>query len=345
MKKRLLKNTSIEVSSICLGTMTFGEQNSLDQSHKILDFALDSGINFFDTAEMYPIPPNEKTHFQTEEIIGKWSNFHTRRSEIIMATKIIGPSSFMKYIRGGSRRIKSSIREAVTGSLSRLQTDYVDLYQIHWPARPTNFFGQLGYSYPKELKDDQILETLQCFEQLKKEGLIRTYGISNETPWGMMKYQQFSLQEGYSGISTIQNPYNLLNRTFEIGMSEVCHQEGIQLLAYSPLGFGVLTGKYITKNSTPNDRLNLFPDYHRYSNPAAVKATTQYLELANSLGVSLTQLALQFVTTRPFLVSNIIGATNIEQLEENIKSTDFVMTDEIIKQIEAIHLQHPNPSP
>ena len=345
MEKRLLRNTDIEVSCLCLGTMTFGEQNTLKDSHEIMDYALDHGVNFFDTAEMYPIPPNEQTHFRTEEYIGKWETFHQRRSEIIMATKIIGPSSFMTYIRNGSPNIKASIREAVTGSLRRLKTDYIDLYQIHWPARMTNFFGQMEYPYPNKLKNDQILETLQSFEEIKKEGLIRSYGISNETPWGMMKYQELSRSNNFTGISTIQNPYNLLNRTFEIGMSEVCHREGVQLLPYSPLGFGVLTGKYINNTSSPKDRLNRWPDYKRYSNEHAVKSTEMYIELAQNLGVSLTQLALEFVTSRPFVVSNIIGATSIEQLKENIQSTNLQMNEEIFNEINRIHQLHPNPSP
>lgn len=345
MKKQVLKNTEIEVSPLCLGTMTFGEQNTQKEAHEILDFAFERGINFFDTAEMYPIPPKSETHFRTEEIIGEWSKFHQKRDQIVMATKMIGPTSFMTYIRNGSTNIKASMREAVTGSLQRLKTEYIDLYQLHWPARPTNFFGQLNYSYPEQLREDQILETLESFEEVKKEGLIRSYGVSNETPWGMMKYQELSKAKGFCGISTIQNPYSLLNRTFEIGMAEVCHREGIQLLAYSPLGFGVLTGKYLNNTSTPRDRLNLFPDYQRYSNPYAVESTKKYLELANKVGVSLTKLALQFVTTRPFMVSNIIGATNITQLEENILSLEINLTDEILNEIEVIHASFPNPSP
>ena len=345
MRKQLLNKTNIEVSELCLGTMTFGEQNNISESHQILDYALDHEINFFDTAEMYPIPPKAETHFKTEEIIGKWANFNQKRSDIILATKVIGPSSFMTYIRGGSKSIKDNMREALEGSLRRLQTDYIDLYQLHWPARPTNFFGQLEYTYPSALKDDQIYDTIMAFEELKKEGLIRSYGVSNETPWGLMKYQEISKSEGFTGISTVQNPYSLLNRTFEIGMSEICHRENIQLLAYSPLGFGVLSGKYINNSSTPNDRLNLFPDYQRYSNPTAVNATKKYLDLSLQHNISLTQMALQFVTSRKFLVSNIIGATNITQLKENIDSVNLNLSKELLTEIEKIHNESPNPSP
>ena len=345
MKKRLLRNTDIKVSELCLGTMTFGEQNTPQEAFEIMDYALDNGINFFDTAEMYPIPPKEETHFKTEEIIGNWANFSKKRSDIILATKIIGPSSMMTYIRGGSPHIKSSLREAITGSLKRLRTDYIDLYQIHWPARPTNFFGQLGYTQPNNLVKDQIEETLFLLEELKKEGLIRSYGVSNETAWGLMKYEQVSLNYSLSGISTIQNPYSLLNRTFEVGMSEVCHRQGIQLLPYSPLGFGVLSGKYLTNTSKPEDRLNRWPDYKRYSNKRAITATKKYLDLANEYNLSLAQLSLQYVTTRPFVVSNIIGATSINQLEENIGSVNVTLSNEIIEKIDLIHQEDPNPSP
>lgn len=345
MKKQLLNNTDLEVSQLCMGTMTFGEQNTPIESHQILDYAFDHGINFFDTAEMYPIPPKAATHFKTEEIIGHWSKFRHQRHQIILATKIIGPSSTMTYIRGGSQVIKNNMKMAITGSLTRLKTDYIDLYQLHWPARPTNYFGQLGYSYPQNLRDDQILETLEAFEALKKEGLIRAYGVSNETPWGLMKYQELSKREGFTGISTIQNPYNLLNRTFEIGMAEICHREKIQLLAYSPLGFGVLSGKYVSNTSSPKDRLNQFPDYRRYSNPAAIEATKKYWELAKEHHISLSQLALQFVNTRKFLGSNIIGATTIEQLRENIESINLELSQELLNKLEAIHHGHPNPSP
>ncbi len=345
MENRILRHTDIKVSALCLGTMTFGEQNTPQESHEIMDFALDNGINFFDTAEMYPIPPKEETHFRTEEIIGRWSQFQASRDKVILATKIIGPSSFMTYIRNGSPNIKDSLREALNGSLKRLNTDYIDLYQIHWPARVTNYFGQLGYSYPETMQSDQIMETTYELEKFKKEGLIRSYGVSNESPWGMMKYQEITKKEKLTGISTIQNPYSLLNRTFEIGMSEVCHREEIQLLPYSPLGFGVLTGKYIENRSSPQDRLNRWPDYKRYNNPAAIEATKKYNELAKSHGISLTHMALQFVTNRPFVLSNIIGATNIIQLKENIDSVETALSSELLEEIDQIHMLSPNPSP
>ena len=345
MKKRTLRHTDIQVSPLCMGTMTFGEQNTLAESHQIMDCAYDYGINFFDTAEMYPIPPNAQTHFRTEEFIGQWDKFKNHRDQIILATKIIGPSSVMTYIRGGSKKIKDNIQDAITGSLRRLNTDYIDLYQIHWPARPTNFFGQLDYKFPTNLVDDQITETNFALESLKQEGLIRAYGISNETPWGMMKYQEVSKINSLTGISTIQNPYNLLNRSFEVGMAEICHREGIQLLPYSPLGFGVLTGKYIGQTANENSRLLRWPDYKRYSNENAVKATKKYMQLAQDHGLSLTQIALQFVTSRPFVLSNIIGATTIPQLKENLDSIQLNLKEEILRGIEQIHQEHPNPAP
>ena len=349
MRYRKLGTTDLSVSVICLGTMTFGEQNSQQDGFDQMDYALERGVNFFDTAELYAVMPKKETYGKTEEILGNWFQEKKNRDKIILASKIASKSDGLEWIREGSENLgfdKKNMNAAIDASLRRLKTDYIDLYQLHWPERKVPKFGQLDYKHdPKDNNWTTIEEVLFNLNELIKAGKVRHVGLSNETPWGMMKYQELSKENGFSGISTIQNPYSLLNRTFEIGMAEVCHREGIQLLAYSPLGFGVLTGKYLNNTSTPRDRLNLFPDYQRYSNPYAVESTKKYLELANKLGVSLTKLALQFVTTRPFMVSNIIGATNITQLEENILSLEINMTNEILKEIEIIHASFPNPSP
>lgn len=347
MKFSQLKNIPQKVSNICLGTMTFGEQNSIEESHAILDASWEREVNFFDTAEMYPIPPRRETHHRTEEILGKWDKFHTERENIVMATKVIGPSEMMKYIRDGEHELnKKNIHHALEGSLRRLQTDYVDLYQIHWPARETNFFGRRGYNCPSTRTDsDELKITLEALAELVESKKVRAIGLSNETPWGVMKFQQLAREFDLPVMSTIQNPYSLLNRTYEVGLAEVSFQEEIYLIPYSPLGFGVLTGKYLEGRSTPRDRLNLWNSYSRYSNPNAKRATQQYLDLAKSRGMSLTELALAFVNTRPFVASTIIGATTVEQVIENINTADIELDSELLSEINKIHEENPNPSP
>jgi aryl-alcohol dehydrogenase-like predicted oxidoreductase len=345
MKFKKLGSTDLDVSTICLGTMTFGEQNTETEAHEILDCALDHDINFYDTAEMYPIPPNPKTVHKTEQYIGSWDKFKTHRDKIIMATKVVGPGEFVKHIRGGPTLKKEHIFSAVEGSLKRLGTDYIDLYQIHWPDRTTNFFGQKEYTHNENDKMTPLSEILEALSILKEQGKIREIGVSNETSWGVMKYLQIAKELNLPKLVSIQNPYNLLNRTFEVNLSEISHREEVGLLAYSPLGFGVLSGKYLDGKRPEGARLTRWKHYSRYSNELAVKATQMYVDLAKEIGISPTQLALSFVNDRSFLSSNIIGATNIDQLKENISSSEIQLSREVLEKINHIHTLIPNPSP
>ena len=345
MDYNLLPGTEIKVSKICLGTMTFGRQNNEKEGHDQMDYSYDRGINFFDTAELYPVPPSPETQGETEKIIGSWLNKTGKRDKIIIASKVAGPSSFSQHIRKNMSYSKATINEAINNSLKRLRTDYIDLYQIHWPERVTNFFGKRGFEFHKEdqwkYNFDLILDVLN---DNIKEGKIRNIGISNETPWGLMKYVNES-NENRPKIISIQNPYSLLNRTFEIGNSEICHKENIGLLAYSPLGFGTLTGKYLGGNMPKNARLTLFPHYDRFSNKESKKAIQKYYDLAKENGMSLTTMALSFVNDRSFVTSNIIGATSIDQLKENIDSYKIFLSDELLDKINIIHNNQPNPAP
>ena len=345
MDYNLLPGTEIKVSKICLGTMTFGRQNNEKEGHDQMDYSYDRGINFFDTAELYPVPPSPETQGKTEKIIGSWLKKTGKRDKIIIASKVAGPSSFSQHIRKNMSYSKATINEAINNSLKRLRTDYIDLYQIHWPERVTNFFGKRGYEFHKEdqwkYNFDLILDVLN--ENIK-EGKIRNIGISNETPWGLMKYVNES-NVNRPKIISIQNPYSLLNRTFEIGNSEICHKENIGLLAYSPLGFGTLTGKYLGGNMPKNARLTLFPHYDRFSNKESKKAIQKYYDLAKENGMSLTTMALSFVNDRSFVTSNIIGATSIDQLKENIDSYKIFLSDELLDKINIIHNNQPNPAP
>ena len=345
MDYNLLPGTEIKVSKICLGTMTFGRQNNEKEGHDQMDYSYDQGINFFDTAELYPVPPSPETQGETEKIIGSWLKKTGKRDKIIIASKVAGPSSFSQHIRKNMSYSKATINEAINNSLKRLRTDYIDLYQIHWPERVTNFFGKRGFEFHNEdqwkYNFDLILDVLN--ENIK-EGKIRNIGISNETPWGLMKYVNES-NENRPKIISIQNPYSLLNRTFEIGNSEICHKENIGLLAYSPLGFGTLTGKYLGGNMPKNARLTLFPHYDRFSNKESKKAIQKYYDLAKENGMSLTTMALSFVNDRSFVTSNIIGATSIDQLKENIDSYKIFLSDELLDKINIIHNNQPNPAP
>ena len=342
MKYKKLANTELEVSLICLGTMTYGEQNNEKEAHEQLDYSIDKGINFIDTAEMYAIPPREETQGKTEQIIGNWLSKRHDREKIILATKVAGPG--MEYLRGGSSLSKKHILQAADDSLKRLQTDYIDLYQVHWPERKTNFFGRLGYEYSNEM-GVLIEETLDAMSMLVKSGKVKYIGISNETPWGTNKYLQLAKDAGHEKIITIQNPYSLLNRIYEVGLAEISQHENIGLLAYSPLGFGQLTGKYINKTEE-NTRLGLYGDWFtRYSNENCLNAVKEYSKIANKYNISLTHLALAFVNTRPFVASNIIGATTMKQLKENIASIDIDLSEEILEEINEVHLNQPNPAP
>ena len=347
MIKSKLGNTSIEVSKICLGTMTWGEQNNETDAHQQLDYALERGVNFIDTAEMYPVPPRAETYTKTETIIGHWSKLKTNRDQIILATKIAGPSSGMTHVREGLTQFKRKhLVEAFENSLKRLQTDYIDLYQLHWPERQTNFFGQLSYHHITKNEDiTPFHETLEVLSEFIKAGKLRAIGLSNETPWGAMKFLEAADKHALPRMVSIQNPYSLLNRTFEIGLSEIALREHLGLLAYSPLGFGVLTGKYLNNQKPSKARITLFERFSRYTNVNGKKATQKYVELAQSLGISPAQMALSFVNSRPFVTSNIIGATSMDQLKENIDSIELKLGQEILQEIDSIHQDIPNPCP
>jgi len=349
MQFRPLADTGILLPEICLGTMTFGEQNTQEQAFQQLDYALDQGVYFWDTAEMYPVPPKPETQGATERIIGNWIAARGGRDKLFLASKIAGPSQGGSHIRDGKTRfVADEISAAIDQSLSRLQTDYIDLYQLHWPQRPTNFFGKLGYGNAEAAEDRTVTdleETLTALQDEIKKGRIRYIGLSNETPWGTMKFLHLAEKLGLSKFVSVQNPYNLLNRTYEIGMSEIAHYEGVGLLAYSPLAFGYLTGKFRHGARPANARVTLFSRFSRYSNPQSEWATEQYAQLAEQHGLSLTQLALAFIKQQFFVTSTIIGATNLDQLKENIQAFEIDLSEEILKAIEDIHRQQPNPAP
>lgn len=346
MKYTILPNTTIEISKICLGTMTWGEQNTEAEAHEQMNYALEKGVNFFDTAELYSVPAKKETYGRTEKIIGSWLKKTKNRDQIVLASKIAGTGSYTAHIRGTGFS-KQAIKEAVEGSLKRLQTDYIDLYQLHWPERGVNCFGVRDYPYrtAKETSENHQ-EILQTLDDLVKEGKIRHIGLSNETPWGTMKYLETSRQYNLSRMCTIQNSYSLIHRAYEYGMSEVSLRENIGLLAYSPLAQGVLTGKYLKGNTPEGARGTLFPNYiKRYQTSGSEKAVLQYLGIAKRYQMSLTELSLAFVNQLPFVTSNIIGATKMDQLKENIESIYIELTEQILQEIEAIHARIPNPAP
>ena len=346
MQYNTLGHTDLKVSALCLGTMTFGEQNREAEAHAQLDQALAAGINFIDTAEMYPVPPRAQTQGLTETYIGNWLAKRGRRDEIVLATKVAGPADWLTYLRSGKPRLdRPNIEAALERSLQRLRTDYIDIYQLHWPDRQTNFFGELGYTHPRECYSVPIQETLEVLRDLVACGKIRYIGISNETPWGLMHYLRLAEEMDLPRAVTIQNPYSLLNRTFEIGLAEIAHREQCGLLAYSPLGFGVLTGKYLDHQRPADARLTLFDRFTRYSNTQTEQATLRYVALAREQGLSPAQVALAWVISRPFVTSTIIGATKLSQLQENLGSIDLNLTEAVIAGIEEIHRDHPNPSP
>ncbi len=346
MEYNKLGQTDIEVSRICLGTMTWGEQNTEKEAHEQLDYAVESGINFIDVAEMYPVPPREETYGLTESYIGNWLGKRKDRDKIILASKVAAKAEWLPYIRGGQIKLdKKNIVQALEDSLRRLKTDYIDLYQMHWPDRDTNFFGKLAYYHAPEKDGIPIAETLAVLDELVKQGKIRAIGISNETPWGCAEYLRISREKELPRIVSIQNPYNLLNRTFEIGISEFSHREQVGLLAYSPLAFGALSGKYLNNQKPEGARLTLFERFNRYLNPQATKATEAYVNLAKKNDLDPSQMALSYVSSRPFLTSNIIGATSMEQLKMDIESINIELSDDVIKDIESIHEKIPNPAP
>ena len=344
MKYSYLPSTEIKVSKICLGTMTFGNQNSEQEAFEQMDYALDKGVNFFDTAELYPVPATPQLYADTEKIIGKWMKERKNRDQIVLATKIAGPGDYTKHIRTTGFS-KNSIISAVDGSLKRLKTDYIDLYQLHWPERVTNTFGKRGFnaSFDDNWKEN-FQSVLESLKTLILAGKIRTIGLSNENPWGFMKYLELS-KNNLPKTITIQNPYSLLNRLFEVGNAEICARENVGLLAYSPLGFGVLSGKYLGGKIPKDSRLSLFPNLSRFSGENSMRATEFYNEIAKKYEMSLTQMSLSFVNSRSFVTSNIIGASKLSQLKENIESINIDLSEDVLSEIEKVHNMIPNPAP
>ena len=341
-----LPQSNVEVSQLCLGTMTYGQQNSEAEGHAQMDYAFENGINFFDTAEMYSIPGNKETYGSTEKIIGTWFKNSGNRDKIVLASKIAGPSPIFGYMREKLDFSPKSLHYALDNSLMRLQTDYIDLYQLHWPERKTNCFGQRGFKKQEDQWEDNIHQVLETLDGFVKSGKIKAIGVSNENPWGLMRFLEESKYHNLPRISTVQNPYSLLNRQFEVGSAEICHREDVGLLAYSPLGFGVLTGKYLdANNNDSNSRLNLFPQYNRYSSEQSTAATNLYFEIAKKHGLTLAEMALAFVMQQPFVTSNIIGATTLKQLKENVNAASIVLSNDILNDINAVHAIYPDPAP
>ena len=346
MNFRKLGNTDLKVSTICLGTMTWGEQNNQKEAFEQMDYAISQGINFFDTAEMYAVPSTEKTFGKTETIIGNWFKERNNRKKVILATKISGPG--LSWIRGGGLQYtKENISSALLGSLERLQTDYIDLYQLHWPERNTNYFGKLGYKHKTEEREWNDFESiLRTLKQFVDEGKIRYIGLSNESAWGLSKFLELSKSQDLPRVMSVQNPYNLLNRTYEVGLAEISIREQSGLLAYSPLASGVLSGKYRNNQKPKGSRLQLFGDYFpRYAEKSSNLAVEEYFKIAKKHKISLAQLSLAFVNQQSFVTSNIIGATTMKQLEENIGSTNIKLSSEIIDEINLVHKNNSNPAP
>ena len=346
MHYQMLPQINEKVSKICLGTMTWGQQNTESDAHAQMDMALSEGVNFWDTAEMYPSPPDKDKQGNTERFIGSWLTKNKQRDKVILASKM-SPMSFLRD--GNSRYNADHISATIDDNLKRLQTDYIDIYQLHWPERQANFFGQRGYDTDmaaQPLEDlTPFLETIQALNDEVKKGRIRAYGLSNDTPWGIMRYLWEADKNNLIAPITIQNPYSLLNRLYEVGLAEISHRENVGLLAYSPLGFGVLSGKYLDGKRPAGARLTEYDRYERYINEQAQWATAQYANIAADAGLDMAQMALAFVNSRPFVTSNIIGATSLEQLKSNIDSINLTLSSEVLEAIEAVHTQRPNPSP
>lgn len=346
MLYRPLGRSQIKVSALCLGSMTWGEQNNQSEAFAQIDRARDAGVNFIDTAEMYPVPPRGETYGATERIIGNYFKERGGRDKWIVASKVAGPGNGMNHIREGNTRFtREHITAAVNDSLSRLQTDYIDLYQLHWPDRRTNYFGNLGYRHNPDEAMTPIEDTLEVLDELVRSGKIRHIGLSNETPWGVSRFLHLAETRGWPRIASIQNPYNLLNRSYEVGLAEMSIREQVGLLAYSPLAFGTLTGKYLNGLRPEKGRLTLFSRFSRYTNPEAQSACARYVQLARDHGMDPAQMALAFVTRQPFVTSNIIGATNMDQLNRNLSSVNMGLTDKVLEGIADIHRSQPNPAP
>ncbi|WP_299398397.1 aldo/keto reductase [uncultured Gelidibacter sp.] len=343
MKYTTLPHTDIKVSKLCLGTMTWGLQNTQAEGFEQMDYALDQGINFFDTAELYPVPAEAKTYADTERIIGNWFEKTGNRNKVVLASKIAGPGEYTAHIRTNGFS-PEALEDAVNNSLRRLKTDYIDLYQLHWPERNTNTLGIRDYKHEEEAWQDNFKEILHTFDGIIKSGKVRHIGISNEKAWGTMRYLEESKKHDLPRMLTVQNAYSLLNRLFEGDMAEIAMREDIGLLAYSPLGCGVLSGKYIKGEDTKDSRLNRFTRFARYSSSSCTEATKRYLEIAEEHNLLLSQMSLAFVTQQPFVTSNIIGATNMTQLKENIESINLTLNQDVLDAIEEVHKVIPNPS-
>ena len=345
MKYTTLPNTDIQVSKICLGTMTFGQQNTEAEGHAQMDYALEQGVNFFDTAEMYSVPARQETYGSTERILGTWFQKTGNRDKVVLASKIAGPNPNFTYMREKNDFSPASIQYALDKSLERLQTDYIDLYQFHWPERKTNFFGQRGFKVQDDAWEDNIHAVLETLNGFIQQGKIKHIGLSNETPWGIMRFLEESKYHNLPRIKTVQNPYSLLNRLYENGSAEIGIRENVGLLAYSPMAFGVLSGKFLTGEAHPNARINLFPQFSRYNSEQSAAATRLYNEIAQQNGLTLTQLALAFIEQQPFVTSTIIGATTMEQLKENIDTINVTLSEELLQAIDGVQAKIPDPAP
>ncbi|CAO97812.1 NADP(H)-dependent aldo-keto reductase [Erwinia tasmaniensis] len=341
-----IPHSTLEVSSLGLGTMTFGEQNSEADAHAQLDMAVSRGINLIDTAEMYPVPPRPETQGLTEQYIGSWLKARGNRDKIVLASKVAGPiRGTDAAIRPNQALDRKNIRAALDASLKRLNTDYLDLYQLHWPQRQTNFFGKLNYQYSEDTATVTLLETLEALTEQVRAGKIRYIGVSNETAWGVMRYLQLAEKHELPRIVSIQNPYSLLNRSFEVGLAEISHHEGVELLAYSSLAFGTLSGKYLNGAQPAGARNTLFSRFTRYSGEQSQQAIAEYVELARKHGLDPSQMALAFVRQQPFVASTLLGATTLEQLKTNIDSYDVTLNEEVLAGLEAIHRRYTYPAP
>ena len=345
MRMNPLGHSDIQVSQLCLGSMTWGEQNSQDEAFAQLDCARAAGVNFVDTAEMYPVPPRAETYASTERYLGNYFKARGNRADWVLASKVAGPGNGITHIRDGRLKLdRRNIVAALDASLERLQTDWIDLYQLHWPERQTNRFGQLGYRHQPE-SSTPLEDTLEVLDEQVRLGKIRQIGLSNETPWGTMRYLQLAEARGWPRAVSIQNPYNLLNRSFEIGLAEIAIRGQCGLLASSPLAFGMLSGKYEQGAQPAGARLTLFDRFVRYTNPQARKACSRYVALALEHGLDPAQMALAFVNQQPFVTSNIIGATSLAQLQSNLASAELILPQALLEEIEAIHIEQPNPAP
>lgn len=347
MKKRLLGTTDIKVTEICLGTMNWGEQNTEKEAHEQMDYAVANGVNFFDTAEVYPVPPSKKSHHLTEQFIGNWLKKTGKRRDLIIATKVAGANDANMYLRPHGQHLKydkKNIKLAIEGSLKRLQTDYVDLYQLHWPERKTNYFTQRLYQHDPNDDTTRVEETLEALQEILKEGKVRHIGLSNETPWGMNEFLRISASKKLPRIQSIQNPYSLIMRQFELGLSEICIKEKVSLLVYSPLAMGVLSGKYLGGALPAGSRFHYSKRNHpRYNPPNAQPAIKAYVDLAKKHNVDPSQLAIAFVASRPFVTSTIIGATTLAQLRADISAVYISLSPEIVTSIDMLYTEFPDP--